>query len=127
MTLMFRKIPFGSGASRFADDFPQINCLPGPGSYDWESKSIRSSPSKSTYVDIQRRRPSRFDSPRNSIITQTATAPEIREKPIKPKKSPMKSCLSTMNKSTIQKPKLKEEGGNTVFIFVVYRDFTLTI
>ena len=68
--MLIRKIPFGTGTSRFHDDFPTINCFPGPGSYDFSKSSIKSSPSKRSKVEVSRTRKSNSEVPRFSLISQ---------------------------------------------------------
>lgn len=122
--MIYSKIPFGTGTSRFGDDFPQINSMPGPGSYDCDLKSIKSNPNRAPkfHYTHQIRNNSRFDSPRNSIISQTNTIPEPKERKIMPRKSPMKSSLSVSSKNNILKPNTHEGKSVSVsFKLNLYR------
>jgi hypothetical protein len=109
------KIPFGSGSSRFGDDFPQINSMPGPGSYNFDVKSYKSSPSRAPKFDQthQIRHYNRFESPRNSEMSHTNTVPEVRERIVMPRKSPMKSSLSVIKNKLIQRPNINEGKSNS--------------
>ena len=78
---------------------------------------MKSSPSKQNYNDLSRQRRSRFDSPRTSMISQTNYPIEDNQKPIKPRKSPMKSWLSSLNK--IQPQKLALEKGSSILIWIM--------
>lgn len=92
--------------------------MPGPGSYDYDVKSIKSNPNRAPkfHQTHQIRNNSRFDSPRNSIISQTNTVPEPKERQVMPRKSPMKSSLSVSSKKNILKPNA-HEGKSLLILF----------
>lgn len=99
---------------RFGEEFPQINCLPGPGSYNWDTKSMKNNQIKaSKYQPFYARKSSRFDSQRNSLVSHNNSPPEIIEAPLKSqkrikiRKSPMKSSLSNS-------PTKKSNNNNSV-------------
>ena len=107
---MYSKIPFGSGSSRFNDDFPQINSMPGPGSYEYDAYSMKSSPSKAPkFFQPSYNRSERFDSPRNSISSQTNNMQEnITKHPKHHNKKPMKSSLSVKKSKHFGRHKISQ-------------------
>jgi hypothetical protein len=104
--------------------------MPGPGSYNYDVKSYKSSPSRPQKFDQthQIRHYNRFDSPRNSIMSHTNTVPEVRERIIMPRKSPMKSSLSVSKNNHILRPKINEGKSNSrepfQFKFVIDLDIS---
>ncbi|CAI2360610.1 unnamed protein product [Moneuplotes crassus] len=107
------KIPFGSGSTRFGEDFPMLNCLPGPGSYNYKSNLIQTNQSKAPKFSplTDNKGSTRFDSPRTSLASHSGTDINIQRKPQitqKVKKTPMKSSLSSGVKPELKADRSKE-------------------
>lgn len=93
--------------------------MPGPGAYEYDNYSIQSSPSRAPrFFQVQTIKNQRFESPRGSMMSQTATIPDIYDRPVQKPKKPMKTSLS-INKS--QKGKiLKIDEGELLNIIKNY-------